>query len=250
MTDTARPRIHVHADAETLSEALADAVMAAANAAIAMRGRFDVALSGGRTPRDLHARLVARRADTDWSHWQVYFGDERCVPPDHPDSNYRMARETLLDHVPIPADQIHPMIGDRADLEDPAATAAAYAERLKSLSQRDGWPVFDLILLGLGEDGHTASLFPDSALLACTDRPTVAGYVDRLAAWRISLTLPILNHARVLYIAAAGASKAAVVARTLHGEGLDRPLPVQRLHPRGELHWHLDHAAAERVPLP
>lgn len=236
----------IHADAEALSRAAAGYVLAAAQAAIATRGVFHLALAGGSTPRRLYQLLAATPADrVDWAHWQIWFGDERCVPADHADSNYRMAREALLDHVPIPAAQVHPMVHHP---DDPAADAQAYAEQLaRDLTTAAGVPVLDLVLLGMGDDGHTASLFPGTDILAVDDRPVAAVAVPG-KGWRISLTYPVLARARERLFLVAGAAKAPVLAKVLAAPQAAAPYPVARLA-AGRGRWLLDQAAAQDLPV-
>ncbi|MDX5332668.1 MAG: 6-phosphogluconolactonase [Gammaproteobacteria bacterium] len=237
----------IHADAEALSRAAAGYVLAAAQSAIATRGVFHLALAGGSTPRRLYQLLAATPADrVDWPHWQIWFGDERCVPPDHADSNYRMAREALLDHVAIPAAQIHPMVHHP---DDPAADARAYAGQLtRDLITAAGVPVLDLVLLGMGDDGHTASLFPGTDILAVDDRP-VAAVAAPGKGWRISLTYPVLERARERLFLVAGAAKAPVLAQVLADPQAAAPYPVARLAAGGG-RWLLDRAAAQALDGP
>ena len=225
-------------DTEALHEAAARHVLELARTAIAARGAFHVALSGGNTPRGLHARL-AREPDVDWSCWHVWFGDERCVPPAHADSNYRMARETLLDHVAIPADQIHPMMP--AAEPAPAEAARTYAARLAAEApQRDERPELDLILLGLGGDGHTASLFPGTDILDERTRNVAEVFVPKLDAWRISLTPPSIERARHLMFLVDGNDKTDILQRLERGPAADETLlPVERLQPQGGVEWYI-----------
>lgn len=241
--------VHVLASLDAVSEAVAARWPVLAREAIAAHNRFHVALAGGSTPRRLYADLAkpSVAAGIDWDKTCVYFGDERAVPPDHVDSNYRMAREALLDHVPIPPDQIHRIQAEGPDLQE---SARAYAERLSRELPLDAeaMPAFDLILLGLGEDGHTASLFPETDILAEHERLVAPVYVDRLNAWRVSLTLPVLNHARHVMFLVAGAPKAAIVHRILDVPPPTPPLPAQQVAPGiGTLEWYLDSAAAAQL---
>ncbi|AOV16397.1 6-phosphogluconolactonase [Acidihalobacter aeolianus] len=232
---------HVLPDAEQLYVTVTEHLLHLADAAIAARGRFHLALAGGNTPRRLYERLAALDS-ADWDRWEIWFGDERCVPPDHPDSNYRMARETLLEHVAIPPEQVHPII-PHARFE-PEAAAADYADTMSAhLPLRAGWPILDVVLLGLGPDGHTASLFPGTGILDVQDTPVAAAYVPRLGAWRISLTLPALAHARQLIFVAEGAGKSEILTRLLRGPAAgESPLPAERVsNPHTE--WYLDAAA-------
>ncbi len=238
---------HIEADPATLAQAAAQRCLDLAATAIAQRGRFDIALSGGSTPAALYALLATEHAGrTDWSGWHIYFGDERCVPRDHAQSNYRMARETWLEHVAIPCDQIHPMVRHPSR---PDSDARAYAQTLvrSGLRHEDTLPVFDLVLLGLGTDGHTASLFPESAILGVEDRPVAAVYVKALRSWRISLSYPAINAARHVLFLVAGAGKAGVLHAIGHDTATRTPYPVERLAPRGEIEWYLDRAAAKEL---
>ncbi|HKJ71829.1 MAG TPA: 6-phosphogluconolactonase [Gammaproteobacteria bacterium] len=239
-----RPLLTVEDSPERLARVVAERVTAAAREDAAGRGAFHWALAGGSTPEALYRVLagadVARRLP--WSRMHAWFGDERCVPPDHPDSNYRMARAALLDHVPLPAEQVHRMAGEAP----PERAAAAYADELgAALPARDGVPQLDLVLLGLGPDGHVASLFPGTTGLDAAE-PATAVHVPRLDAWRLTLTPPVINAARRVWLLASGPGKADIVHAAL-GEPGGEPLPVQRLAPRGEWRWFLDAAAAARV---
>jgi 6-phosphogluconolactonase len=230
-------------DAERLTREAARRFVALASAAIAARGRFVVALSGGSTPRPTYHLLGNETAlpTVDWSRVEVLWGDERCVPPDHPDSNYRMAREALLDRVRVPTGQVHRIKGERP----PQEAAAAYRKELRTVLGEKGR--FDLILLGLGADGHTASLFPGTTAVEERARSVVPVYVERLEAWRVTLTLPILNSARHVIFLVSGAGKADVLARVRQGERL----PAGMVEPaEGTLTWLADRDAAARLAEP
>lgn len=241
--------ITIDADLDSLSRRAAQRVAALAQAACAARGAFHLVLAGGTTPRRLYQTLAAAefRDTIDWPRVHVYFGDERAVPPTHPDSNYGMAKAALLDHVPIPPRQIH-----RIDVAVSSVRqdAAHYAETLLRHAPRDaqGVPQFDLVLLGMGPDGHTASLFPYSCILHDLERWVAAVYVDKFKAWRVSLTFPVLNHARHLLFLVAGADKAAMVRRVHAGATSGPMLPVQRIDAQGVVEWLLDRAAAAELP--
>jgi 6-phosphogluconolactonase len=230
------------ADATELAATAAQRVVAASQAAIAERGRFALVLAGGDTPRMLYERLAAApEGAIDWARTTLFFGDERAVPPDHPESNYRMARESLLAPSAIPAEQVHRIMGEAA----PQAAAAQYEAVLREQFTGD-WPDFDLVLLGLGDDGHTASLFPGTAALDVTDRWVTANHVPALDAWRITLTLPALNQARELLFLVSGAGKAAALAAVL-APGSD--LPAARVQPvQGRVTWCIDADAARHLP--
>ncbi len=235
-------------DAEALAREAAERVARAAGEAIARAGRFTVALSGGSTPRALY-RLLAQppyRDRIDWRRVHVFWGDERTVPPDHPDSNYRMAREALLDRVPIPHDQIHPM---RGDLE-PRDAAAQYADLLTRFFDLDPGeePDFDLILLGVGADGHTASLFPGTRALDDLDDLVVENVVPQLQTTRVTLTIPVLLAARRILVLVAGEDKAEAVRRALEAPYDPTQTPSQVLRTAaGPVTWLLDEAAAGRL---
>ena len=228
-----------------LSEAAATLFTARAAEAVSARGRFTAALSGGKTPVALY-RLLAKApfaSQIPWARVHLFWGDERCVPPDHADSNYRMTRESLLDHVPIPPANVLRMPGEM----DPVEAAARYEERLREFfaSHGDGFPVFDFILLGLGEDGHTASLFPGTRAIRESARWVLGHYVDAQKGWRITLTPPVINAARTVVFIAAGAGKAAVLKEILEGPLRPDTLPAQIVRPAdGNLLWMLDREAA------
>ena len=235
-----KPIIRFCADAADLARAAAEHFVALAGRTVATRGQFTVALAGGSTPRAAYA-LLARdefAARVDWLRVHVFWGDERCVPPDHPDSNYRMARETLLDHVPIPTDNIHRIQGEL----NPDQAASIYQDELQAVlgtGER-----FDLILLGMGVDGHTASLFPGTTALEERERAVVAVYVEKMQRWRVTLTLPIINAARHVLFLVSGDAKAGVLAQINAGVRLPASL-VQPSH--GELTWLVDQNAASNL---
>jgi 6-phosphogluconolactonase len=239
------------ADAEALAHAAAEAVVDAASRAVAARGRFTVALAGGSTPRRLYQLLADPKAPfrgrVPWDRVHVFFGDERHVPPDHPDSNGRLAREALLDHVQVAS--VHRMRGEEPDA---GAAAAAYETELARFfaTPADGPPPrLDLVLLGLGPDGHTASLFPGSAALHERRRWAVAPFVERLRAHRITLTLPVIDRAREVLFLVSGSDKAEALAQVLAPSGGAEPPPAARVNPAaGPPRWIVDRAAAARLP--
>ena len=245
--DLGRVRVVVARDLAEAAHALAQEVVARAQAAVALRGRFTLALSGGHTPQALHALLADPgepfRDRIAWAATEVFFGDERCVGPDHPESNYGAAQASLLARVPLPPANIHRLRGE----DDPAAAAAAYeAELRRSVPSERGVPRLDLVLLGLGRDGHTASLFPGTAALAEETRLVVANEVPQVGGFRLTFTFPLLCAARALAFLVAGADKAAAVADVVEGHGA---LPAARVRPAdGDLAWFLDEAAASRLP--
>jgi 6-phosphogluconolactonase len=213
------------------AEKLADVV----REAVRSGGRACIALAGGTTPRAVHEAL-ATLPDIPWEGVHVFFGDERCVPAEHPDSNYRMAKESLLDRVPIPGSQIHRPDADRADRD---AAARAYEAILPA--------VFDLIVLGIGEDGHTASLFPDSPALNERERRCIPVVGPKPPPERLTLTPPVLETARAAIVLAVGAGKAEAVARALQGPWDPRATPAQLVRERT---WFLDPAAAKLISRP
>lgn len=243
--------IEVLPDAQRLADAVAHLFVSAASDAIDARGRFVVSLSGGSTPRSVYERLAAEpcASRVDWSRVHILWGDERCVPPDHESSNYRMALEALLDHVPVPQANVHRIRGE----DDPAEAALAYERLLRELLRTPIGPPqtapgfrFDLVLLGLGEDGHTASLFPGSASLEVHDRWVVADYVRPVSMWRVSLTATVINAAAQVVFVVSGGAKAAIVRQVLEGPAQAHELPAQLIVPAaGHLLWFLDTAAAE-----
>jgi 6-phosphogluconolactonase len=243
------PEVRVADDANALAETAAREVVAVARAAVAARGRFTIALAGGSTPRATYRCLAEPplSAEMPWDRTLVFFGDERGVPPDHPESNYGMARAALLSRVPIPPDQVFPIPGDAPDTD---AVAADYARTLGEVFRvrRGEVPRFDLILLGLGIDGHTASLFPGSPVLKETFRLVAAVHAAAASIpERITLTYPILNAAACVIYLASGAEKAKVVRAALGDRG--GAVPAAMVRPTdGRLLWILDRPAAALLP--
>jgi len=231
-------RVVVLESPEALARAAAERVVTAASDAIAARGRFVIALTGGSTPKVLYRLLASPvfAGAIDWVRVHVFWGDERCRPPDDPASNYRMARETLLDHVPVPPAQVHRMHGE----DEPEQAAAAYEHDLRATFP-DGLARFDLVLLGMGANGHTASLFPRLSAVRERQRWVVAEHVAEVSMWRITLTPVALNSAAEIVIVVAGADKAAMLARVLEGPRAIDELPVQAIAPEaGSLTWLVD----------
>ncbi|HEU0026280.1 MAG TPA: 6-phosphogluconolactonase [Ktedonobacterales bacterium] len=239
--------VRVLPDAQAAAHAAAELFVARATDAQAQRGVFHVALSGGSTPRLFHQMLAASplREQVDWSRIQFFWGDERCVPPDHPDSNYRMARATLLDAVPVPPDHIHRMRGE----DNPAAAAQAYEDELRTVfAVAPGEaPRFDLIYTGMGPDGHTLSLFPHTAALSATDRLVVANHVPQLNSNRITFTSALANRAALVAFVITGADKATALAQVLEGPRDPERYPSQLIAPSGELLYLLDQYAAAQL---
>jgi 6-phosphogluconolactonase len=245
--------VRVLADARALADAVADRVVAAARDAIDSRGRFVIALSGGSTPRDTYACLAAepRASEVDWSRVHVLWGDERCVPPDDARSNYRMARETLLDRVPVPVANVHRIHGEGP----PADAAVRYETTVRALlgtpsgpPRVEGGSRIDMILLGLGEDGHTASLFPCGVALSERSRWVVAEHVAAVSMWRITLTAPVIDASADILFVVAGGEKAAILRRVLAGPRSPGELPAQMIVPLdGRMRWFVDAAAASAL---
>jgi 6-phosphogluconolactonase len=206
MGEGSAPTVIVAADLDALVETTAARVRDVAAAAIAARGRFRVALAGGATPRALYPALVG---GIDWARAEIFFGDERAVPPDDPQSNYRMARETLLGRVPVAPGAVHRWRGESDDLD------AAARDYERALRGADAAPWLDLALLGLGADGHTASLFPGTTALAETSRLAVAVEVPAVGGRRLTLTYPALLGAAAVFFLVAGGGKAAALADVL-----------------------------------
>ncbi len=228
-------------DLDSLAEEGAREFARAAAEALRDRGVFRVSLSGGSTPRALHKGLARSpfRSTIDWGRIRFFFGDERCVPADDQRSNFRMTRETLFAPLRIPPDHVFRMHGEG----EPREAARQYARLLqKEFAQPR--PRFDLILLGLGQDGHTASLFPGTMALAERRRLVAANYVPKLREWRLTLTYPVLNSARRVIFLAAGAEKRKAVSRIVKRQRGYRKLPAARVRPRrGTLLWLLDEEA-------
>ena len=250
---TLPPSVDVVPDAAALAHAAAESFVAAAARAIADHERFVVALSGGSTPQRLY-ELLAREpfaSRVSWPRVHLVWGDERCVPPTAPDSNFRMARVALLDHVSPPAENIHRIHGE----DDPARAAASYEAVLRELLQTpSGSPSLesgrriDLALLGLGDNGHTASIFPGSAAVDERVRWVMADYVPAVSMWRITLTAPVLNAAAEILFLVSGGTKASVVERVLEGPHQPHELPAQLIAPaKGRMQWVLDRAAAAEL---
>jgi 6-phosphogluconolactonase len=233
---------------QDLFQAAAEEVLRAATHAVAERGRFTIALSGGSTPRNMYTLIAANAATSlPWDRMFFFFGDERHVPPDDPDSNYRMANESLLAKIPVPPANVF-----RIPAENPDADAAAeiYEQTLrKFFGLAPGeFPRFDLILLGIGPDGHTASLFPETAALQEKTRLVVANWVEKLGTSRITLTVPVLNHARCVAFLVSGIDKAAALHEVLEGKAPAEKYPSKLVQPsEGKLIWFVDRAAASEL---
>lgn len=234
--------IEIFPDAETLNEAAASFIVTNAAEALRARDKFSLVLSGGSTPKALYERLASERFknEIDWSKTRVFFGDERCVAPADAQSNYRMAHETLLSKISLPAKNVFRLCGEI----EPENAAAEYERIIKKTLGAN--PRFDLILLGLGDDGHTASLFPQTKALGETERLVAANFVEKLDGFRLTLTFRAINAARNILFLAAGAAKAEVVKKVSAAPTFD--LPASLIKPvKGNCRWFLDAAAAARL---
>lgn len=238
--------LSIHEDLDELARAAAEEITASAEAAIASQGRFTIALSGGSTPRPIFRRLAEEpyRGRIRWDRVYVFWGDERHVPPDHPESNFGMAHDELLSKVPLPADNIHRV---RAEKPDAERAAHEYEWTLRSVFNLDEGqvPRFDLVLMGLGPDGHTASLFPGSDALRERTRLVVAPWVSAQSSFRITMTLPVFNHAAYALFVVSGEGKAEALRSVLEGDLQPDRFPAQGVRPHeGRLAWFADRAAA------
>ena len=233
----------IYPDRPSFNDGAADFIIDLAAQAINARDRFTIALAGGNTPRPIYARLASAgyRERIAWSKVHVFFGDERCVPPDDARSNYRSAREALLDQVALPSGNVQRILGEL----DPAQAALHYEQTMQNFFRTSACPAFDLICLGLGDNGHTASLFPGTAALREQSRWVVAQYVEVAAMWRVTFTAPLINAARQVAFFVEGAGKAEVLQRVLAGPYQPEVLPAQLIQPaNGQLRWLVEAEAA------
>jgi 6-phosphogluconolactonase len=233
---------------QELFEAAAEEVLHAAKQAVEERGRFTIALSGGSTPRNLFNLLATNaRTSLPWDRTFFFWGDERHVPPTDPESNYRMADEAMLSKIPVAAANIFRV---PAENPDAAAAAEAYEKTLQKFFELEpgAFPRFDLILLGMGPDGHTASLFPDSAALQEKSHLVVANWVEKFKTHRITFTLPVLNAAQCIAFLISGTDKAAALRAVLQSDAPGEQYPSKLVHPTdGRLIWLVDRAAASSL---
>ena len=244
---TLKPDIRIFEDLSALSQAAAAMFIEACAQAVRERGRGLAALSGGNTPLSLY-KLLCQTPYTeqiDWQNLHFFWGDERCVPPEDLDSNYRQADDVLLSHVPVPPDHVHRVLGEK----EPADAAIAYALTLMSFASPPlDWPRFDLVLLGMGDDGHTASLFPGSEVDPPGPAVAVTAHYQGRPANRVTLTPRVINASRRVLFLVSGESKSQTLADVLNGKSDPALLPSQRIRPTdGELIWMLDRAAASRL---
>lgn len=245
-------QLRIFENAEDLARDAAELFGALARDAIARRGRFAVALAGGSTPKRLYQLLAddPRHAQIDWPHLEIFWNDERAVPPDHPESNYKMAWDAMLSRVPVDEARVYRMQGEAPDADQAASDYQRRIAQVFGLDVDEPPPSFDLILLGIGEDGHTASLFPYTAAIEETCRWVVANQIAQRKMHRLTMTLPILNRAAQVVFLVTGADKAAVVSEILEGPPDSLRLPSQAVQPgNGQLHWFLDRPAAGRLQI-
>jgi len=245
-----KPTIRVVADAEQVSRTAADEFVRLAREAIAARGRFTVALSGGSTPKRLFQILADPpfREQVDWSKVEIFWGDERALPPDHPDSNFHMSTGALLQKVPVPVTRVHRLQADRLDRDAAAYDYQVDIARVFGVPAEGPPPPFDLILLGMGPDGHTASLFPNTTALNEKTRWVVPNYVSKFTTYRLTLTAPFINKAANVLFLVAGADKTNLLAEVLEGPPDTARLPSQLIQPSpGQCVWLVDKAAAAKL---
>jgi len=238
-----RGELRVYGDAEQIALAAAELFVALTTESIRARGRFRVALSGGSTPRGMYELLSAAEFSSriDWNQVDIFWGDERYVPPDDRDSNYRMTFQALLRHVPVPVANVHCV---PTEISPPSAAAAAYEDQIRQSFADSSIPQFDLIYLGLGTNGHTASLFPRSPTLRERSHLVVADFVAEVNGWRITMSAPLLNRGRTVAFLVEGPAKAEVLRDVLLGPVDVERLPAQLIAPEGKLLWMVDEAAA------
>ncbi len=239
--------VNIFTNNDTLNSEAAKYIVRLANQAIVTHGRFTFALSGGNTPKTLYGLLASEpyRSQIDWNSVEIFWSDERCVPPDDPESNYHMAEQVLLSKAPIPAANIHRMPADQPDRE---AASDAYTQEMQRIFGTNGIPAFDLIQLGMGPEGHTASLFPHQPSLTVTDRLVMPVSVPKPPPDRLTFTPPLLNAARNVLFLVTGTDKAAAVYAVIEGPHQPDEYPAQIVSPpQGEVTWMLDSAAASQL---
>lgn len=243
-----RGELRVYGDADQLARAAAGLFVTLAAESIKERGRFRVALSGGSTPRRVYEMLASNgfKRRIEWDRVDFFWGDERYVSADDRDSNYRMTAEALLRHVPVPVANVHRV---PTEISPPAAAAGAYEEDIRQcFNHAASVPQFDLIYLGLGTNGHTASLFPHSPALREQSRLVLADFVSEVNMWRITMSAPLLNRGCTVAFLIQGQAKAEVLREVLLGPRDPERLPAQLIRPEGKLLWMVDEAAASQLP--
>ena len=245
MSNLQAGNMNVFPNRQALVEGACQRLTEAFQEAIERQGYCAVALSGGSTPRAVYERLGQEpyRSQIEWSKVHLFWGDERGVPPDHPDSNYRMVKEALLQRISIPEENIHRIPAERP----PQEAAQLYEDELKKFF-RPKMPVFDVVLLGLGTDGHTASLFPGTPAVSEREKWVTAVFVPQMKSWRITLTLPVINRARKIFFLVVGSSKAEIVRKLFHLQQPSVEVPASLVAPQqGELWWLVDGEAGGAV---
>jgi len=239
-------QLKIFSSTQTLESAVVKLFIDLARQAIDDKGQFTVALSGGSTPQAIYEDLgkPEHQHELNWAKIHLFWGDERHVPPNHPESNYRMVDDALLRHITIPGENIHRVSAEM----DVQAAATAYEQDLRQFFDRN-WPQFDLVLLGMGTDGHTASLFPGSAGLKEEKRWFIANQVPELRKWRLTLTKHAINTAKYVIVLVQGASKADMLVEVLAGAYSPEEKPIQLISPiDGEMIWMVDEQAANALP--
>ncbi len=242
-------RIAIYDDKHTLSQHAAEYIMRIAKESIALHGRFTFALTGGTTPGEVYRLLASEpiQSQIDWQLVHIFWGDERCVPHNNPESNFYLAQEALLDNTAIPKSQIHPMPADQFDRD---AASQAYTIEMQQAFGTNGIPSFDLIHLGMGPEGHTASLFPHQASLHEKHRLVMPVSVPKPPPDRLTFTPPLLNAARNVLFLVTGSEKADALHAVLEGEYQPDEYPAQIVHPpNGDVVWMLDKAAAQNLHI-
>ena len=241
--------IRILKNLDQVSATAAEEIIQIAKDAIEKRGVFRIALSGGSTPKTLYTKLSSDdfKKQMSWKSTHFFWSDERTVPPDHPDSNYRMARETMFKHVDVSESQIHRI---HAEVEDPNRAAEEYEKEIRQhFNVVSDVPQFDLILLGMGSDGHTASLFPGTEALNEQRRLVVSNWVSKFNTYRITFTVPLINQAASVMFMVCGDDKAATLKAVLEGPYDPEVYPSQFIKPEGELIWFVDQAAGKLLEL-
>ena len=240
-------QIAIFPDTNTLSQQAAQYIVRLASEAIVTRGRFTIALSGGSTPKILYGLLGTEpyRGQINWASVEIFWSDERCVPPDSADSNYALAQEVLLSKIPIPANQVHRMPTDQPDRE---AASREYTSEMQRTFGTNGIPSFDLLQLGMGPEGHTASLFPHQESLHEQQRLVIPVIVPKPPPPRLTFTPPLLNAARHVLFLVTGSEKAEAIQAVLEGPDQPEEYPAQIVRPpNGEVVWMLDTGAAAKL---
>jgi 6-phosphogluconolactonase len=248
VTHSGKSDVRIVEDAEALCRAAAEAIVGQVDETLQKRESFTIALSGGSTPRLLYALLAtdaSLRDEVDWGKIHFLWGDERYVPPDHPESNYRMANEAMLSKIPVPAANIHRV---RAEDSDAGKVAEAYEQEVRLLFKLGAGelPCLDCVLLGMGPDGHTASLFPETTALNEKERLVVANWIEKFRTYRITMTAPVFNNAHSIMFLVGGGEKAETLREVLQGDRQPERFPSQLIQPtHGKLLWLIDKAAAK-----